>query len=93
MTAIEIKQIQRLAPQMAQSYQAAFSAPNVQDAVGKYGISTDALRVCHFLAQALIETGYFRSVIENLNYSAARIVQVWPTAFHRGRRATLRQQP
>ena len=29
MTAIEIKQIQRLAPQMAQSYQAAFSAPNV----------------------------------------------------------------
>ena len=81
MTAIEIKQIQRLAPQMAQSYQAAFSAPNVQDAVGKYGISTDALRVCHFLAQALIETGYFRSVIENLNYSAARIVQVWPTRF------------
>lgn len=81
MTAIEIKQIQRLAPQMAQSYQAAFSAPNVQDAVGKYGISTDALRVCHFLAQALIETGYFRSVIENLNYSAARIVQVWPTCF------------
>lgn len=41
------------------------------------GIGT-ALRVAHFLAQAVYETGYLTRLSENLAYSAARIARVWP---------------
>jgi putative chitinase len=44
------------------------------------GIST-APRLAAFLANALHETGGFARLVENLNYSAERIVQVWPSRF------------
>jgi predicted chitinase len=81
MTTINISQIQKLAPNLAQSYAAAFSASDVAAILAQYGISKSALRVCHFLAQAMVETGYLRSTTENLNYSAAQIAKVWPTRF------------
>ena len=39
---------------------------------------TRHLRRCHFIAQVAHESGGFRRFIENLNYSAVRIGQVWP---------------
>lgn len=39
------------------------------------------LRVCEFLAQTAHETGGFTIKAENLNYSAKRMAEVWPTRF------------
>jgi putative chitinase len=44
------------------------------------GINTP-LRICHFMAQCYVESGGFRITQENLNYSAKRLVQVWPNRF------------
>jgi putative chitinase len=45
----------------------------------KYGINTRN-RALGFLSTALEESG-FRNLVENLNYSAERLVQVWPSRF------------
>lgn len=44
------------------------------------GIETP-LRVAHFLAQIGTETGGLVSIVENLSYSAKRMMQVWPQRF------------
>lgn len=44
------------------------------------GITTP-LRVAHFLAQVATETGEFSIIEENMNYSAERLCQVWPSHF------------
>lgn len=41
------------------------------------------LRVAHFLAQCGEETGDMHAVEENLNYSTARLMQVWPHLYSR----------
>ena len=46
----------------------------------KYEITTP-LRVCHFLAQMYVESGDFQKLVENLNYSPARLTSVWPARF------------
>ena len=42
------------------------------------------LRLAHFLAQGVYETGYLTRLSENLNYSAARIGGAWPLLGPRG---------
>jgi putative chitinase len=39
------------------------------------------LRLAHFLTQTAVETGGFRGLEENLNYSAAGLMRVWPSRF------------
>lgn len=46
----------------------------------KYGINNPK-RIGLFLANILTETGGFRALEENMNYSAKRIRQVWPSRF------------
>lgn len=46
----------------------------------RFGINTPA-RVTHFLAQVYCESGELKAVEENMNYSATRLMQVWPTRF------------
>lgn len=46
-----------------------------------FGILDSALRAEHFLAQVLYETGGLRFIVENLNYSAQRLTEVWPGRF------------
>lgn len=48
--------------------------------VSKFEINTP-LRLAHFLAQLAHESGGFRSVFENLNYSAERLKVVFPKYF------------
>jgi putative chitinase len=45
-----------------------------------YGINT-RMRVAHFIAQCLHETGDFNFLIENMNYSAQGLANTWPGRF------------
>lgn len=46
----------------------------------KYGITTQLL-VAHVMAQISHECGAGHDVVENLNYTAGRMMQVWPSRF------------
>lgn len=54
--------------------------PHLTAAMRKYGI-TDPLHQAAFLAQIGVESGAFTRLTENLNYSASRLRQVWPSRF------------
>lgn len=45
-----------------------------------YGVTTPQ-RMAHFLGQVCHESGGFTRFVENLNYSAERLCQVWPARF------------
>lgn len=47
----------------------------------QHGITTP-LRMSHFIAQAMVETGGFTLLRENMNYSAPRIVEVFGPQIH-----------
>jgi len=55
----------------------ASAAPSVFE---KYGIGSNLL-VAHIMAQISLECGAGTEVIEKLNYSASRMMQVWPSRF------------
>lgn len=52
----------------------------IPDTMAKFQINTP-LRLAHFLAQCGHESGGFRSVSENLNYSAERLKVIFPKYF------------
>ena len=76
---ITLDQIRRLAPNARSSYREAFQ--NGQPVLDRCGISENPLRVAHFMAQVLHESGGLALQVESLNYSAARLPKVWPTRF------------
>jgi len=49
-------------------------------AAAEFGITSN-LRLAHFLAQCALESTGFTATVENLNYSAARLLQVFPKYF------------
>lgn len=49
-------------------------------AAAEFGIKTN-LRLAHFLAQCALESTGFTATVENLNYSAQRLLQVFPKYF------------
>ena len=51
----------------------------------KYGITTPR-RVAHFISQCAHESNNFRSLEENLNYSADALTRVFPRYFGAGKR-------
>lgn len=77
MTAIEA--VKRLAPNARQNYLDAIR--NGDALFQQHGITTP-LRMAHFLAQALHETGAFRILRENMNYSARRMVEIFGVGRH-----------
>lgn len=77
--AVTLAQIALLAPNARSSYREAFA--DAQAVFDRYGISQNALRVAHFMAQVLHESAALTLQYENLNYSAQRLPQVWPTRF------------
>lgn len=68
--------IRKLAPNARQDYVDALATGG--DIFTQYAINTPE-RMAHFLAQICHETGGLRIVRENMNYSAKRIREVWPT--------------
>ena len=58
----------------------------------KFQINTIA-RACHFITQVAHESGNFKYVEENLNYSAERLIVVFPRYFNRTNVAAYARQP
>jgi len=71
--------IQSLAPSARSSYRQGFA--QAQTVLDRFGISANALRVAHFMAQVLHESGGLTFQFENLNYSVQRLPVVWPSRF------------
>ena len=57
----------------------AFGPGTLKAAAAYYKLSPN--RAAHFFAQTAHESGGFKAFSENLNYSAARLCQVWPSRF------------
>ena len=75
----DVVKVMELAPNARSSYRTAVE--NGQEILDRYQITENDLRFCHFLAQILHESGGLAIQFENLNYSAKRIPQVWPSRF------------
>jgi putative chitinase len=76
---ITLDDIRGLAPNARSSYREAFQ--NGQPVLDRCDITASRLRVAHFMAQVLHESGGLTRQIESLNYSAQRLPQVWPSRF------------
>ena len=76
---ITLDDIRGLAPNARSSYREAFQ--NGQPVLDQCGITASTLRVAHFMAQVLHESGGLTRQIESLNYSPQRLPQVWPSRF------------
>lgn len=55
-------------------------APALNTAMQQFDITTTE-RISAFLAQLAHESGQMKRLVENLNYSAPRLMQVWPARF------------
>ena len=64
----------------------------LNNALAAHAIDTP-LRVAHFLAQVLHESGKLRWVKENLNYSAEALLRVFPRYFTRGQAQEYARKP
>jgi putative chitinase len=76
---ITTSQMQQLAPNARSSYRDAFRSG--QAVLDRYQISETPLRLAHFMAQILHESGGLTIQFENLNYSPERLPKVWPSRF------------
>lgn len=52
----------------------------IPETAQKFGITSN-LRLAHFLAQCALESVEFTATVENLNYRAARLAQIFPKYF------------
>ena len=64
----------------------------IPDTAAKFGITTP-LRLAHFLAQASHESGGFKEVNENLNYSADGLKKIFPKYFPGNLNESYARQP
>jgi putative chitinase len=76
LTLISIEQFKEFLPHSGY----ANLAPALDAAAHEFGIDTNK-EIRHWLAQITVESGYFQTVAENLNYSAERLHQVWHHRF------------
>lgn len=58
----------------------------------RYGINTPIL-IAHVMAQISHECGAGHDVVENLNYTAERLMQVWPRHFNMGNASSYAHNP
>ena len=72
-------QLLRAVPELNKKALDSFVASANQFAI-PFGIDTPA-RVAMYLAEVFHESGYLKGTSENMNYSAQRLMQVWPSRF------------
>ena len=77
--AVLLEQIVQLAPQCGAAYREAFGKG--QAVLDRYAISANPLRVAHFIAQLMHESGALTLQYENLRYSPGRLPKIWPQRF------------
>lgn len=77
--ALSLSLLAQLAPNARSSYREA--AASAQPVLDRHGITQSKLRLAHFLAQVLHESGALTLQVENMNYSAPRLSVVWPSRF------------
>ncbi len=73
-------QLRKLFPHAKEATVKTFAAKS-KSLFREFGISDKAIRKEYFLAQIAHETGGLTRSVENLNYSAERLTQIWPTRF------------
>jgi putative chitinase len=73
-------QLRKLFPGAKETTVKAFAAKS-KALFKEFGISDKTIRKEYFLAQIAHETGGLTRSIENLNYTAQRITEIWPTRF------------
>lgn len=61
--------------------------------LSRYGIDDTPEHLIHFLAQSATETGGFRTLRENMSYSAERLLEVFPTRVTAAQARTLARKP
>src|SRR5690606_20164952 len=61
-----------------------------EDCCIKYGITT-TLQKAHFLGQMAQESQNYTRVVENMNYSAKRLAEVWPYRYAVDPKAKIKQ--
>lgn len=79
MTLVTSALVRKIAPRASKNIVAELPAA-ANELLPKYGINTPK-RIALFFANTLTETGGWRRLDENLNYSAKRLRQVWPKRF------------
>lgn len=78
MTRFTLRQLLEIAPKAREAYREAFA--NV-DVLERSGLLEGPRRLPHFLAQVCHETAGLTVLVENLNYRAERLMEVWPSRF------------
>jgi putative chitinase len=73
-------QLRKLFPNAKEATVKAFAAKS-KALFKEFGISEKVIRKDYFLAQIAHETGGLTRSVENLNYTAKRIAEIWPTRF------------
>ncbi|TBW34292.1 glycoside hydrolase family 19 protein [Siculibacillus lacustris] len=76
---ITADQLRKLAPNARTNYLAAFATADAD--LAPFGINANKLRVAHFMAQVLHESGELTIFTENMNYSAPRLLEIFPSHF------------
>lgn len=91
MIAITVSQLRQICPDLPEPRAAEF-VPAINEAMAWRNINTKA-RAAAFLAQAAHESGQFRYLVENLNYSAEALRRTWPSRFTEAQALAMQRQP